>query len=135
MFCLSYLLPGALGKFARKITILAFLFSTLYIASWVFILKGLDFKVNNVENLGDKLILEFLVKNTSFGNIDLIDLDFYNHDDEKVPKITNDLPLFIKRFSSETLKIAFLIDQYHKVELTVKVLGLKRKFKVKMNGK
>lgn len=135
MFCLSYLLPGVFGKFTRKITMLAFIFSFLYIASWVLILKGLDFKVDSAENAGENLILGFQVKNTSFGNINLIDLDFYNYNDMKVPKSTADLPLLIKSFSSELLTIAFQIDQYDKVELTVKVLGLKRKFKVKMNAK
>lgn len=114
---------------------LAFIFSFLYIASWVLILKGLDFKVDSAENAGENLILGFQVKNTSFGNINLIDLDFYNYNDMKVPKSTADLPLLIKSFSSELLTIAFQIDQYDKVELTVKVLGLKRKFKVKMNAK
>ncbi|ELA41459.1 uncharacterized protein VICG_01564 [Vittaforma corneae ATCC 50505] len=135
MLCLSCLLPGKLGKSVRKIATLVFGVVLVYAVCWALILKGLDFKMQGANLADQKLVLDFLVKNNSFGDITLKNLDFYNNEDEKVNKKTDDLPLLIKKFSAEPLKIGFSLDEYKSVELTVRILGLQKKFKTKINEK
>lgn len=133
MLCLSFLFPGKIGKILRKISLLLVFISLIYVLSWVAILKGLDFKMQNSDIADNKVVLDFLVQNSSLGNINLIDLDFYNQEGKKVQKKSDDLPLKIERFSTEPLKIMFAIDDYKSVELYLEILYLKKKFKTKLN--
>lgn len=135
MLCLSCLLPGKLGKSVRKLAVLIFGMALVYTICWAVILKGLDFKMQGTNLVDQMLVLDFLVKNDSFGDITLKNLDFYNNEDEKVGKKTSDLPLVIRKFSSEPLRVGFLLDEYKTVEMTIKILGLQKKFKTKINKK
>lgn len=133
MLCLGYFLPGKAGKIFRRIFIPITGILLAYAICWAMILKGLDFSMKSADLIDQSAVLLNLdVKNTSFGDINLIDLNFYNEDDDKVNKSTSDLPLFIGRFSSSPLSISFDIDEYKKVELTVRILGLKKTFKTDM---
>lgn len=136
MLCLGYFLPGKLGKVFRRVFIPITGVLLAYAVCWAMILKGLDFSMKSAELVDQSTVLLNLdVKNTSFGDINLIDLDFYNQDNNKVGKSSDDLPLLIRRFSSSPLSIAFDIDEYKQVELTVRILGIRKSFKTDMKKK
>lgn len=133
MLCLSRFEPVKVGRGVKRTVILFVVAVLTYAVCWGVILKGLDFKVQGANQYDNKLQLSFLVSNKSFGDIHLKDLNFYNDRSEVVPKSSENLPLMIRRYSSETLDITFDLDAYDTVGLRVKILGLEKSIKAKMN--
>lgn len=133
MLCLSCLIPGKAGVIIRKISTLLFCVGLCYVVCWVIIAKGLNFKMQSADLVDQNLVLNILVENNSFGSINLKDLNFYNDEDQLIPKRTADLPMLIEKFSSKPLKLTSKLDEFRFVELTIKILGLQKKFKTKVN--
>lgn len=130
LFCLSYLCPGKTGSRIRKVLTVFFGLALIYAVCWALILKELKFNPKSaVINEEGILKQEIEVQNNSYAGIELIDLDFYNEEDEKLEKTSEGLPAFIKSKSSEDIKINLKYMKFKAVELKVRILGLTKKFK------
>lgn len=130
--CLPYFLPFKIGKWTRVGLLFPLTLALAYVVTWVLIFKGLNFATENVELSEDGLLFSFWVTNKSFGDIKLVDLNFYNQKKKKVHKESDDLPMKIASRMSEPLGMLVEMDEYETVEIIVKILGLQRKIKAKM---
>lgn len=130
LFCLSYLFPGKIGSKIRKILTLALGVVIVYAVCWALILKEMKFNPKSGMMSNENILnQEIEVVNNSYAGIELLDIDFYNEDDKKLEKTSEGLPIYVKGKSSGTFRIFVYYEKFKAVEVSVRILGLKKKFK------
>lgn len=129
MFCLSFLIPGKIGRVIRRILFPIIAIVIVYMIVWTIILKCIKFNVTDQKVGKNFLYLTFQVRNTSFATVELCNMDVFAKNGKAVKKRTRDLPAVIPRYSGQKIRVGFALDEYKSIDVTVKALY--RKFTIK----
>lgn len=85
-----------------------------------------------IENDLFKIVLK--AKNKSIVSIELLDLNLYDSENNMVKKSSEDIPSLISPFSNKYLTIFFENKDFKSVEVVLKTLLIKKKFKNSLNS-
>ena len=130
LFCLSYLFPGKIGARIRSFFIIAFGLVLIYAVCWALTLKELKFNPRSSMMTEDGILnMEIEIQNNAYIGINLLNVDFYNKENEKIEKTSEGLPLYIAGKSSKAFKMFLTFEEFKAVEITVKIMQLTKKFK------
>lgn len=129
MLCLSLLLPGKVGRIVRRVLFPIFSIVLLYAIIWIIIMKCVKFESTSQSVQGKNLVLTINVKNETFAGVEIRDMNIVNKDGEYVKKILYNFPVKVPRYSEKKMMMKFALDDYKKVETTVKTLYNQYTFK------
>lgn len=123
MLCLIPLfLKGDAKRIAKKIIAIIGALSLLYVFAWICTVKYASFDVVSQTVSNNTLSLTILVKNGSFCELTIEDLDLIDSKGLKVKKTLHGMPLKVSRFNQNELKADFAQGDYKSIEVTLKVL-------------
>ena len=127
MLCLSFLLPGKVGRFARKFLFPIVAVGIVYMLVWALILKSISFESVELKPQGKYMLATFQIKNSAFAGIEVVDLNVKNTRGESVKKRSSDLPMTIPRYSRRSVRVRYDVEEYESIEVTLKALLTKHK--------
>lgn len=127
MICLSFLLPGKVGKFARKFLFPIVAVGIVYMLVWAFILKSISFESVELIPKGKYMYAVFKIKNDAFAGVEIVDLNVKNTRGQSVRKRSSDLPMTIPRYSRRSVKVRYDLEEYESIDVTLKALLTKHK--------
>lgn len=134
MLCLSLLLPGKVGRVVRKILLPIFSILLLYAIIWIIIIKCVNFETRSQTIQGKSLFLVINVRNDTFASVEVRDIRLINKNGEYVRRMLHNFPVEVPGNSEKEVRVRFAIDDYKKIETTVKTLLNQFTFKSNLDG-
>ena len=131
LLCLSYFIPGKLGRFVRRTLLIVMTILFIYFLNWILIVRGM--KMDAVDQYSDKdyVYVTFRVTNDSYATVKVDAIDVKNINGDKVDRFSEDLPAVVPASGMKKVRVLFTMDQFKTAE--VKLTALLTSYTIKTN--